>query len=90
MAAADGAAAANCYCLLHYVGNATRAESQRTDYVVPELRKKRTYKNTPGPWFVRFSLVRFSFVRNFKTPPKYLVRAQSFIGARNNEGNKHQ
>ena len=45
---------------------------------------------TPGPWFVRFSLVRFSFVRNFKTPPKYLVRAQSFIGARNNEGNKHQ
>ena len=48
------------------------------------------YSCTPGPWFVRFSLVRFSFVRSFKRYPKYLLRAHSFIGARNNEGNKHQ
>ena len=32
-------------------------------------------KCTPGPWFVRFSLVHFSFVRNFKTYPKYSVDA---------------
>ena len=29
---------------------------------------------TPGPWFVRFSLVRFSYVHLLKTVPKYLVR----------------
>ena len=31
--------------------------------------------STPGPWFVRFSLVCFSFVSKFKTTPKYLVHA---------------
>ena len=45
---------------------------------------------TPGPWFVRFSLVRFSNVRSFKRYPKYLLRAYSFIGERNNEGIEHQ
>ena len=29
--------------------------------------------NTPSPWFARISLVCFSFVRIFKTFPKYLV-----------------
>ena len=31
--------------------------------------------STPSPCFVRFPLVRFSFVRIFRTVPKYLVRA---------------
>ena len=42
---------------------------------------------TPGPWFVWFSLMRFSFVRSFKRYLKYLLCAHSFIGACNNEGN---
>ena len=29
--------------------------------------------NTPSPWFVWFSLVRFSFVSIFKTVPKHLL-----------------
>ena len=32
-------------------------------------------KRTPSPWFVRFLLVLFSFVRIFKPVPKYLVHA---------------
>ena len=48
------------------------------------------YKHTPSPWFVRFSLVHFSFVRSSKRHPKYLLRAHSFIGAGNNESNEHQ
>ena len=31
--------------------------------------------NTPGPWFVQFSLVCFPFLRNFKRVPRYLVQA---------------
>ena len=37
--------------------------------------------NTPSPWFMRFSLVRFLFVRVFKTIPKYTLiwQSKSFI-----------
>ena len=55
----------------------------RYSFLCSFIRYLRVAQNTPGPWFVRFSLVRFSFVRSFKRYPKYLLRAYSFIGARN-------
>ena len=39
-----------------------------------------SHLKTKGPWFVRFSLVLFSFVRSLKRYPKYLLCAYSFIG----------
>ena len=43
--------------------------------MIGRLKLEKSRPIIPSPWFVRFSSVRFSFERIFKTMPKYLVHA---------------